>query len=84
VKIGSGLTSLRRDLQDWPRMSEIEAVRIARRSDQGLLDQVVRRATDEAPAGRQFDPERAVLNKARAVLSAASSGCNGRGRSRKC
>ncbi len=67
AKIGSGLTSLRRDLQDWPRMSEIEALRIALQSDQGLLDQVVRRALDEAPAGRQFDPEGAVLNKARAV-----------------
>jgi len=36
------------DLQDWPRITEIEATRIALVNDKAVLDQVVRRATEEA------------------------------------
>jgi VWFA-related protein len=39
------------DLQDWPRITEIEATRIAIVNDRSVLDQVVRRAGAEAGGG---------------------------------
>ena len=62
------------DLQDWPRITEIEATRIALVNDKAVLDQVVRRATEEAGgsgggrgAGSQ-DYESQVRSKASQVV----------------
>jgi VWFA-related protein len=62
------------DLQDWPRITEIEATRIAVVNDKAILDQVVRRATEEAGAsggGRgsgSQDYEAQVRSKASQVV----------------
>lgn len=61
------------DLQDWPRVTEIEATRIALVNDKGVLDQVVRRAAAEAgggSGGRGADPdyEAQVRSKAAQIV----------------
>ena len=64
------------DLQDWPRITEIEATRIALVNDRDILDQVVRRAAAEygatssggRGAGSQ-DFEAQVRSKASQVVS---------------
>lgn len=61
------------DLQDWPRITEIEATRIALVNDKGVLDQVVRRAASEAgggSGGRGADPdyEAQVRSKAAQIV----------------
>jgi VWFA-related protein len=62
------------DLQDWPRITEIEATRIALVNDKGVLDQVVRRAASEAgggSGGRGADPdyEAQVRSKAAQIVA---------------
>ncbi len=79
VKISQGLTMLRRDLQDWPRMSALEALRIALQSDQNLLEQVVDRAKREAPGGErglagEVDYTPTVMSKARTIASTLREG----------
>jgi len=61
-------------LQDWPRITEIEATRIALVNDKNVLDQVVRRATEEAGGGSggrgaSVDYEAQVRSKAAQVVS---------------
>jgi len=71
AKLAADATRRRRDLQDWPRMSDVEAIRIAIASDGAVLQQVVDRATREAPgSGRvmvDYTPD--VMQKARNVVS---------------
>lgn len=56
------------DLLEWPRVSEIEAIRIALVNDKDVLDQVVRRAVLEYGAGRVPDLEGTVMEKARYIV----------------
>ncbi len=61
---------LKLDLQDWPRITQVEAIRIAVDNDQNILRQVVQRAEREAPGGRQVpDYTPNVLEKARYILA---------------
>ena len=70
VKLNASATSRKRDLQDWPRMSEVEAIRIAIAFDSRVLDQVVERARREGAAGRREpDLRPAVMEKARVVVT---------------
>jgi len=70
AKISADQTSRRRDLQDWPRMSEVEAIRIAVNFDNYVIDQVVRRAERESPRGRiPIDVRPTVMEKARLVVN---------------
>ena len=48
VKLSSDQTSRRLDLRDWPRMTEVEAIRIAINADPTVLRQVADRAAREA------------------------------------
>jgi len=62
------------DLQDWPRITEIEATRIALVNDKDVLDQVVRRATQEAGGGgggrgAAVDYEPQVRSKAAQIVA---------------
>jgi VWFA-related protein len=70
ARISADQTSRRRDLQDWPRMSEVEAIRIAVNFDNYVLDQVVRRAEREGASGRiPVDVRPTVMEKARLVVN---------------
>src|SRR5512139_2149964 len=69
ARITADQTARRRDLQDWPRMSEVEAIRIAVNFDNYVLDQVVRRAERESASGRiPVDLRPSVMEKARVVV----------------
>lgn len=63
-------TTRRLDQRDWPRMSDVEAIRIAVSSDSQMLRQVADRAAREAPQGRQpVDYTPTVLEKARYMVN---------------
>ncbi len=66
AKLSQESTSLQRDLRDWPRMSQVEAIRIALANDSRILDQVTDRANREASDNprSQFDAEGLVRQKA--------------------
>ena len=68
-KLSSESTSLQRDLREWPRMSDVEAIRIAVANDSRILQQVVDRANreySEAPRSL-YDSEGIVRGKATQV-----------------
>ena len=74
AKLSGESTSLQRDLRDWPRMSEVEALRIALASDTRMLQQATDRATREAGETRgSFDAELLVREKARFVATQLQS-----------
>jgi VWFA-related protein len=73
LKLTSSQAFRRSDLEDWPRMSEIEAVRIVLQSDDQVLRQVTDRAKRETPEGNlpmaaMADLQGAVEMKARSVV----------------
>lgn len=68
VRLSPDQTSRRLDLRDWPRMSEVEAIRIAINVDRTVLRQVVDRAAREA-AGGAIDLEPTVMEKARFAVA---------------
>ena len=72
VKLSPDATLRMRDLQDWPRMSETEAIRIAVAFDNTVLNQVADRAAREGPQGRgagMADLTPTVMEKARVIVS---------------
>lgn len=70
AKLSAESTSRQRDLRDWPRMNEIEALRITLASDSRMLQQVTDRANREAGETRgPFDAEALVREKARFVAT---------------
>lgn len=69
AKPGQSQVMRKMDLVDWPRMSEVEAIRIALANDREVLDQVVRRAErDSAETRAAVDLTPAVMQKARFIL----------------
>jgi len=69
-------TSRRLDMRDWPRMSQVEAIRIAINNDSEILSQVVRRAEAESAqtaGGAAGGPDLTgtVMEKARYLVSQA-------------
>lgn len=67
-------TSRRLDMRDWPRMSQVEAIRIAINNDSEVLRQVARRAEAESAqtgGGRAGPPDLTgiVMEKARYIVS---------------
>jgi len=63
-------TVRRLDQQDWPRISDVEAIRIAVANDSRILAQVADRAAREAPKGRQpVDYRPSVQEKARYMVN---------------
>ena len=66
AKLSQESTSLVRELREWPRMSEVEAIRIALANDSRILQQVADRANREASDNprSQFDAEGLVRQKA--------------------
>lgn len=62
------------DEQQWPRLTEIEAVRIAFNHDPVVLAEVVRRACNDDPElCRRIDPEPSVRGKASQMAQTARS-----------
>jgi VWFA-related protein len=60
--------------REWPRLSEIEAVRITFDSDRDVLDTALRRACADDPSYcRVGDPELAVRSKASALAESANA-----------
>jgi hypothetical protein len=68
-KLSAEATSRARDLQDWPRVSAIEAIRIAVNYDNDVLNQVADRAAREGSAnGGGADLQPTIMDKARTIV----------------
>ncbi len=65
-KLSPEATSRARDLQDWPRMSAVEAIRIAVNYDNDVLSQVADRAAREGGGGPDLRPT--IMDKARTIV----------------
>jgi VWFA-related protein len=59
---------------EWPRLSESEAVRLVFDSDRTVLEEAIRRAcSDDPPLCRKIDPEPAVRSKASQLAQSAQA-----------
>ena len=74
VKPNANKSSRLRSEREWPRLSEIEAVRITFDSDRDVLDVALRRACADDPSYcRVGDPELPVRSKASALAESATA-----------
>ena len=67
------------DERQWPRLTEVEAVRIHVNNDRPVLNEVVRRACSDDPTmcrGRNNDPTPEILSKASALATNVQAAAN--------
>ena len=66
--LGSAQSSRKLDQLQWPRVSDVEAVRIALADDREVLAAVVRRALADDPSAGRLPLDQIVTEKARAMV----------------
>jgi len=61
-------TSRKLDQLEWPRVSDVEAIRIAMANDREVLAQVVRRALQDDPGAGRLPLDAVIMQKARQMV----------------